>query len=107
MKRDESQNVEYKESYFRMTLPNLIWGFNDKQLAVTPVATPVATPVVPPVVPPVTPPVGKPSETLIDAVQRKVLPAGQDARAKKDVADVLIRKVSVVLLVQRQKCVNV
>ena len=73
MKRDESQNVEYKESYFRMTLPNLIWGFNDKQLVVTPVATPVATPVVPPVVPPVTPPVGKPSETLIDAVQRKVL----------------------------------
>ena len=41
----------------------------------TPVATPVMTPVVPPVVPPVTPPVVKPSEALIDAVQRKVLAA--------------------------------
>ena len=76
--------LESQPAYFRITLPNLIWGFNDKQLAATarvetPVATPVTTtvvpPVVPPVMPPVMPPVGKPSETLIDAVQRKVLAA--------------------------------
>lgn len=80
--------LESFPTYFRTTLPNLIYGYNDEQLAnvlhsVTPVATPVATPVMPPVVPPVMPPVtppvmppvGKPSETLIDAVQRKVLAA--------------------------------
>ena len=74
--------LESFPTYFRTTLPNLIYGYNDEQLvslvhAVTPVMTPVATPVMPPVVPPVmppvVPPVGKPSETLIDAVQRKVL----------------------------------
>ena len=53
-------------------LPNLIYGFTDEQLAlavssVPPVTTPVTTPV--------ETPVGKPSETLIDAVQRKVLAA--------------------------------
>ena len=84
--------LESFPTYFRTTLPNLIYGYNDKQLtnvlhSVTPVATPVmtpvatpvmppvATPVMPPVTPPVMPPVGKPSETLIDAVQRKVLAA--------------------------------
>jgi predicted HTH transcriptional regulator len=129
MKRDESQNVEYKESwhdkylawicgyanaqggtiyfgiedyaedfinpgrrnpvlesrtaYFRIILPNMIYGFTDEQLIAaaknpkardaTPVVTPVTTPVVPPVVPPVAPPVGRPSETLINEVQRKIL----------------------------------
>ena len=61
-------------------LPNLIYGFTDEQLAlavssVPPVAPPVAPPVKTPVVTPVMTPVGKPSETLIDAVQRKVLAA--------------------------------
>ena len=64
--------LESQPTYFRITLPNLIWGSNDKQLAAT---ARVETPVVPPVMPPVVPPVGKPSETLIDAVQRKVLAA--------------------------------
>ena len=129
MKRDESQNVEYKESwhdkylawicgyanaqggtiyfgiedyaedfinpgrrnpvlesrpaYFRIILPNMIYGFTDEQLIAaaknpkardaTPVVTPVTTPVVPPVVPPFAPPVGRPSETLINEVQRKIL----------------------------------
>lgn len=70
--------LESFPTYFRTTLPNLIYGYNDEQLvsvvhAVSPVMTPVATPVMTPVVPPVMPPVEKPSETLIDAVQRKVL----------------------------------
>ena len=129
MKRDESQNVEYKESwhdkylawicgyanaqggtiyfgiedyaedfinpgrrnpvlesrpaYFRIILPNMIYGFTDEQLIAaaknpkardaTLVVTPVTTPVVPPVMPPVAPPVGRPSETLINEVQRKIL----------------------------------
>ncbi|MBQ7252269.1 MAG: ArsR family transcriptional regulator [Kiritimatiellae bacterium] len=49
---------------FRVTLSSLGCGFDDKQLAA-----------VPPVTPPVATPVGKPSETLIDDVQRKVLSA--------------------------------
>ena len=91
-------------------LPNLIYGFTDEQLALAvssvptvtpPVAPPVAPPVVPPVVPPVktpvvtpvmTPvmtPVGKPSETLIDAVQRKVLVAlkGGDVMSTSELAE--------------------
>ncbi len=80
--------LESFSTYFRVILPNLIYGFTDEQLAlavssVPPVMPPVMPPVVPPVVTPVktpvvTPvmtPVGKPSETLIDAVQRKVLVA--------------------------------
>ena len=63
-------SLESRSTYFRITLPNLIYGFNDEQLAtlasfVTPVTTPVA--------PPVAPPVARPSESLIDEVQRKVL----------------------------------
>ena len=129
MKRDESQNVEYKESwhdkylawicgyanaqggtiyfgiedyaedfinpsrrnpvlesrpaYFRIILPNMIYGFTDEQLiaaAKNPkarveaqVEAPVVPPVVTPVVPPVAPPVERPSETLINDVQRKIL----------------------------------
>ena len=80
--------LESFSTYFRVILPNLIYGFTDEQLAlavssVPPVAPPVVPPVAPPVAPPVTTPVmtpvetpvGKPSETLIDAVQRKVLVA--------------------------------
>ena len=80
--------LESFSTYFRVILPNLIYGFTDEQLAlavssVPPVAPPVTTPVAPPVTTPVTTPVatpvmtpvGKPSETLIGAVQRKVLVA--------------------------------
>ena len=76
--------LESFPAYFRVILPNLIYGFTDEQLAlavssVPPVAPPVVPPVTPPVttpvVTPVMTPVGKPSETLIDAVQRKVLAA--------------------------------
>lgn len=75
--------LESRPAYFRIILPNMIYGFTDEQLIAaaknpkardaTPVVTPVATPVVPPVVPPVAPPVGRPSETLINEVQRKIL----------------------------------
>ena len=59
-------------------LPNLIYGFTDEQLALAVSSVPTVTPpVVPPVTPPVTTPVmtpvGKPSETLIDAVQMRRL----------------------------------
>ena len=75
--------LESRPAYFRIILPNMIYGFTDEQLIAaaknpkardaTLVVTPVATPVVPPVVPPVAPPVGRPSETLINEVQRKIL----------------------------------
>ena len=65
-----------------LALPNLIYRFGDDQLAAlarsaTPVATPVMTPV------------GKPSETLIDAVQRKVLVAlkGGDVMSTSELAE--------------------
>lgn len=62
--------LESHSAYFRVTLPSLVYGFDDQQLAaVSPVMTPVGTPVMTPVATPV----GKPSETLIDEVQRKVL----------------------------------
>ena len=63
-------------------LPNLIYGFTDEQLALAvssvptvtpPVVLPVAPPVTTPVTTPVMTPVGKPSETLIDAVQMRRL----------------------------------
>lgn len=75
--------LESRPAYFRIILPNMIYGFTDEQLIAaaknpkardaTPVVTPVTTPVVPPVMPPVAPPVGRPSETLINEVQRKIL----------------------------------
>ena len=75
--------LESHPAYFRITLPNMIYGFTDEQLiaaaknpktpVVTPDATPVATPVVPPVMPPVAPPVVKPSEMLINEIQWKIL----------------------------------
>ena len=52
--------LESFPTYFRIILPNLIYGFTDEQLALAASSLP---------------PVGKPSETLIDAVQRKVLVA--------------------------------
>ncbi len=64
--------LESFSTYFRIILPNLIYGFTDEQLALAVSSVP---PVAPPVVTPVMTPVGKPSETLIDAVQRKVLAA--------------------------------
>ena len=76
--------LESFSTYFRVILPNLIYGFTDEQLALAvssvppvapPVTPPVATLVTTPVATPVMTPVGKPSETLIDAVQRKVLVA--------------------------------
>ena len=91
--------LESRPAYFRIILPNMIYGFTDEQLIAaaknpkardaTPVVTPVTTPVVTPVespseaqdeaqdeaqvTPPVVPPVVKPSESLINAVQRKIL----------------------------------
>ena len=71
--------LESRPAYFRIILPNMIYGFTDEQLiaaAKNPKArdaTPVVTPVTTPVVPPVAPPVGRPSETLINEVQRKIL----------------------------------
>lgn len=59
-------SLESHPAYFRITLPNLLHGYSDARLA-------PATPVVTPVTTPVAPPVGKPSETLLDEVQRKVL----------------------------------
>ena len=85
--------LESFPTYFRVILPNLIYGFTDEQLAlaassVPPVAPPVTTPVTTPVVTPVATPVGKPSETLIDAVQRKVLAAlkGGDVMSTSELA---------------------
>lgn len=64
--------LESHPAYFRVTLPSLVYGFDDQQLAAVPsVMTPVATPVMTPVATPV----AKPSETLIDDVQRNVLAA--------------------------------
>ena len=45
---------QYAEDFVRVTLPNLIYGFDNRQLvnvvrSVTPDATPVATPVMTPV----------------------------------------------------------
>ena len=67
--------LESRPAYFRIILPNMIYGFTDEQLiaaaknpkvpVVPPVATPVATPVVTPV--------ESPSESLINDVQRKIL----------------------------------
>jgi predicted HTH transcriptional regulator len=71
--------LESRPAYFRIILPNMIYGFTDEQLiaaAKNPKArdaTPVVTPVTTPVVPPVVPPVERPSETLINDVQRKIL----------------------------------
>lgn len=81
-------SLESRPTYFRIALPNLIYGFGDDQLAAlarsaTPVTTPVVTPVVPPVAPPVAPPVmppvARPSESLVDEVQRKVLSVLRDS----------------------------
>jgi len=71
-------------------LPNLIYGFTDEQLVLAVSSVPpVAPPVMPPVVTPVMTPVGKPSETLIDAVQRKVLVAlkGGDVMSTSELAE--------------------
>ena len=66
--------LESFPAYFRVTLPNLIYGFNDEQLATLTRSThPVATPVVTPVVTPVATPVAKPNESLVDEVQQMVL----------------------------------
>ena len=77
--------LESFPTYFRVILPNLIYGFTDEQLALAASSVP---PVAPPVVPPVATPVGKPSETLIDAVQRKVLAAlkGGDVMSTSELA---------------------
>ena len=74
--------LESFPTYFRVILPNLIYGFTDEQLA-------LAVSSVPPVVTPVMTPVGKPSETLIDAVQRKVLAAlkGGDVMSTSELAE--------------------
>lgn len=63
--------LESRPAYFRIILPNMIYGFTDEQLiaaaknpkarVVAQVEAQVATPVV------------KPSETLVNAVQRKIL----------------------------------
>ncbi len=67
-------SLESRPTYFRITLPNLIYGFGDDQLAtLTNFAPPVMTPVATPVVTPVVTPVARPSESLVDEVQRKVL----------------------------------
>ena len=63
--------LESHPAYFRITLPNMIYGFTDEQLIAA--AKNPKTPVVPPVMPPVVPPVVKPSETLINEVQHKIL----------------------------------
>ncbi len=78
--------LESFSTYFRVILPNLIYGFTDEQLALAVSSVP---PVAPPVVPPVMTPVGKPSETLIDAVQRKVLVAlkGGDVMSTSELAE--------------------
>ena len=68
--------LESRPAYFRIILPNMIYGFTDEQLiaAAKNPKTTVAPPVTPPVVPPVVPPVAKPSETLlITEVQHKIL----------------------------------
>ena len=78
--------LESFSTYFRVILPNLIYGFTDEQLALAVSSVP---PVTPPVAPPVMTPVGKPSETLIDAVQRKVLAAlkGGDVMSTSELAE--------------------
>ena len=54
--------LESHAAYFRITFPNLLYGFRDEQLiSMTPVVTPVVTPV------------EKPSEAVLDEIQRKVL----------------------------------
>lgn len=71
--------LESRPTYFRIALPNLIYGFGDDQLAALARSTPpVATPVVTPVVTPVATPVARSSESLIDEVQRKVLAVLRD-----------------------------
>lgn len=66
--------LESHPAYFRVTLPSLVYGFDERQLAAAPpVMPPVMPPVATPVMPPVLTPVEKPSDTLIDDVQRKVL----------------------------------
>ena len=71
--------IESNPAYFRVTLPNMIYGFTDEQLVASAknpkalVVTPVATPDEAQVMPPVVPPVGKPSETLINEIQHKIL----------------------------------
>ena len=68
-------SLKSRPTYFRIALPNLIYGFGDDQLAaLARSATPVVPTVAPPVAPPVAaPPVARPSESLVDEVQRKVL----------------------------------
>lgn len=77
-------SLKSRPTYFRIALPNLIYGFGDDQLAAlarsaTPVTTPVTTPVAPPVATPVVPPVARPSESLVDEVQRKILSVLRDS----------------------------
>ena len=78
--------LESFSTYFRVILPNLIYGFTDEKLVLAVSSVP---PVAPPVVTPVMTPVGKPSETLIDAVQRKVLVAlkGGDVMSTSELAE--------------------
>ena len=76
--------LESRPAYFRIILPNMIYGFTDEQLiaAVKNPKARVAPPVVPlvatPVVTPVVTPVESPSEALINDVQRKILRALRD-----------------------------
>ena len=51
--------IEAEPTYFRLTLPNLTYGFTDAQLVGSPVVTPVMTPVVTPVMIPVATPVDR------------------------------------------------
>ena len=75
--------IESNPISFRITLPNMIYGFTDEQLVaaaknpktriVTPVVTPVEAQDEAQDEAQVAPPVVKPSETLINAVQMKIL----------------------------------
>ena len=75
--------LESRPAYFRIILPNMIYGFTDEQLIaaaknpkarVVPLVVPlVVPPVATPVATPVETPVESPSEALINDVQRKIL----------------------------------
>ena len=75
--------LESFSTYFRVILPNLIYGFTDEQLALAvssvppvmppvmpPVAPPVVTPVVTPVMTPVMTPVARPTNMVRQQVAR-------------------------------------
>ena len=60
--------LESHSSYFRITLPNLLYGFTNEQLiAQKPILLPTLKKTAPPAI--------KPSETLLNEVQRKVIKA--------------------------------